>query len=91
MIIDPLLSEHEEFLVVEVTPPVPVDHLELEEIGAEFDDPEVIVVLEGGMDDPDGIDIPVAGSPVGVDEAGWDLCEPLCRDETNDGEIDPTP
>ena len=32
------------------------DELELEELGSQVDDPELLVMLEGGMDDPDGID-----------------------------------
>jgi hypothetical protein len=35
-----------------------MDERELEETGAELDDPEVLVTLEGGMDDPDGLGEP---------------------------------
>jgi hypothetical protein len=48
-----------------------VDQAELEEAGANLDDPERISLLDGGMDDPDG-----SGPPPRVDaddEAGWDV------------------
>lgn len=45
-----------------------VDQVELEEAGADLDDPERLSVLEGGMDDPDGT------GPAGEDpESGWDI------------------
>jgi hypothetical protein len=50
-----------------------VDELELEEAGAELDDPEVLAVLPGGGDDPDGGDL--ADRAPSVDEAGWNLSE----------------
>jgi hypothetical protein len=54
-------------------PTLQVDDLELEEAGAKFDDPEVLAMLDGGIDDPDG----VGGSSGKVDrrddEEGWDL------------------
>ena len=37
-----------------LNPTLQVDERELEEAGAEFDDTERMVTLEGGMDDPDG-------------------------------------
>lgn len=36
-------------------PTLQVDERELEEAGAEFDDPERMVTLDGGIDDPDGL------------------------------------
>jgi hypothetical protein len=49
-----------------------VDRAELEEIGADLDDPEQMSILDGGMDDPDG-----SGPPPGPrgddDTAGWDI------------------
>jgi len=48
-----------------------VDAEELSEIGAELDDPEQLAVLEGGMDDPDGIGPDLRAGPIGDD--GWDL------------------
>jgi len=61
-----------------------VDDRELEEAGAVFDDPERMVTLEGGMDDPDGLGGPAtrAGGRADVeDEDGWGLDAPLV-DET---------
>jgi hypothetical protein len=47
-----------------------VDHKELQEVGAELDDPEQMAMLDGAMDDPDGI-----GPPTDADDdtAGWDV------------------
>ncbi len=59
-------------------PNLQADELELEEAGAEFDDPEDLVTLDGGIDDPDGL-----GGPTGraaaraADSGGWDLDAPL--------------
>jgi hypothetical protein len=50
------------------------DERELEEVGATFDDPELMVTLDGGLDDPDGIGPPGA-SP--SDSGGWELDAPL--------------
>jgi len=51
-----------------------VDERELEEVGAELDNPEKIVTLEGGGDDPDGIDEPsIETRPRRSDDEGWDL------------------
>jgi hypothetical protein len=64
---------------------MPVDTLENEEIGLGFDDPQRMAVLDGGMDDPDGIDPslldPADDEPArvrsdlepGPESAGWDL------------------
>ncbi len=61
-----------------------VDERELEEIGAEFDDPEDIVTLEGGMDDPDGLGEPTERARVRrQDPDGWDLDAPVAGDETD--------
>jgi hypothetical protein len=46
-----------------------VDDTEAEEAGVELDDPEQLAVLDGGIDDPDGVGEPSASS----DEPGWDL------------------
>ena len=58
-------------------PSLVADELELEELGAQLDDPELMVSLQGGMDDPDGIGSPAERSS-GADE-GWDLGAPLVR------------
>jgi hypothetical protein len=66
-----------------------VDERELEEVGAEFDDPEAMVTLEGGMDDPDGLGEPSRHPrSAGDDEEGWDLDAPVGRGE--DPQTDPT-
>jgi hypothetical protein len=49
-----------------------VDRAELEEIGADLDDPEQMSILDGGMDDPDGSGPPLR-SDGDDDTAGWDV------------------
>jgi len=62
-----------------------VDERELEEVGAEFDEPEDIVTLEGGMDDPDGLGEPPRHTLARrEDKEGWDLDAPLARGEEAD-------
>jgi hypothetical protein len=51
--IDPAFLEDLE-LDPSLDPTLQVDEEELEEIGAVFDDPEKMAVLDGGIDDPDG-------------------------------------
>ena len=63
-------------------PTLAVDELELEEAGVELDDPEKLVILDGGIDDPDGVGRPT-GSRAG-DEGGWDLDASLVRDDESD-------
>ena len=60
--LDPELAEASQ-LDPELEPSTVVDELELEEIGVEFDDPEMIATLSGGMDDPDGVGSPRPGQP----------------------------
>lgn len=57
-------------------PALLADELELEELGAQFDDPELLVTMAGGMDDPDGIG-PPAVPHRREGEEGWDLGAPL--------------
>jgi hypothetical protein len=53
---------------------LPIDDLELEEAGANLDDPEQLAVLDGGIDDPDGVGGDEAGTrPRSLDDEGWDL------------------
>ena len=66
-------------------PSLVADELELEELGAQLDDPELLVTLEGGIDDPDGIDTPRPRRHPEVDE-GWDLNAPLVADEVDEGD-----
>jgi hypothetical protein len=58
------------------------DERELEELGAQFDDPELEVTLRGGMDDPDGLDRPPDRRR--VDDDGWDLNAPLAPDASDE-------
>jgi hypothetical protein len=68
-------------------PALVADERELEELGAQLDDPELLVTLEGGMDDPDGIDLPrPAGDRDG--DKGWDLSTPLVAGEENGGSME---
>jgi hypothetical protein len=67
-----------------------VDERELEETGAELDDPEQIATLDGMMDDPDGLGGPSAHTRAReADDEGWDLDAPIARgdggDEPDDG------
>jgi hypothetical protein len=57
-------------------PTLQVDDRELEEAGAEFDDPEAMVTLDGGMDDPDGLGQPSREDKRNDDDEGWDLDAP---------------
>ena len=54
-------------------PTLQLDDLELEEAGVKLDDPEVLATLDGGMDDPDGVDPRPGASRRAADEDGWDL------------------
>ena len=58
-------------------PTLQVDDRELEEAGAEFDDPEALATLDGGLDDPDGIGEPTQRERAkSTDDEGWDLDAP---------------
>jgi hypothetical protein len=51
-----------------------VDDRELQEAGAELDDPEQLAVLDGGIDDPDGVGTdPERSGTRSLDDDGWDL------------------
>ena len=59
-------------------PTLQVDDRELEEVGAEFDDPEELVMLDGGIDDPDGLGGPTKRTLARhEDKDGWDLDAPV--------------
>jgi hypothetical protein len=61
------------------------DDRELEEIGAEFDDPEGMATLDGGFDDPDGVGDPTERERAKrADTDGWGLDAPITR-----GDADP--
>ena len=66
-------------------PALVADEVELEELGAQLDDPELLVTLEGGMDDPDGIDRPTSPGRHAEPDAGWDLAAPLVPGEEAGG------
>ncbi|MFZ0666990.1 MAG: hypothetical protein WAM97_14655 [Acidimicrobiales bacterium] len=55
------------------------DERELEELGADLDDPEKMAVLEGGIDDPDGVG-EVSARLKKEDDDGWDLDAPETKD-----------
>ncbi len=70
-------------------PTLRVDDRELEEVGAEFDEPEEMAVLDGGIDDPDGVGGPSARTRSRLDDTeGWDLDAPVTRGDSPDA--DPT-
>jgi len=62
-----------------------IDEKELEEAGAELDDPEQLAVLDGLIDDPDGLGGP---SPRArsreTDPEGWDLDAPIAAEGSDD-------
>ena len=61
-------------------PTLQVDERELEEAGTELDDPEDLVTLSGGMDDPDGLGEPTNRTRSRrEDTEGWDLDAPLAE------------
>ncbi len=72
-----------------LNPTLQVDERELEEAGAEFDDPERIVTLEGGIDDPDGLGDPSIGAS-GQDGTadGWTLDAPLTEESKEEVDAD---
>jgi hypothetical protein len=57
-----------------------VDQEELEEAGANFDDPERLALIDGGMDDPDG----AGPAPKADPERGWDI-DPCWERPRSDG------
>jgi hypothetical protein len=66
-------------------PSLVVDDRELEEAGAELDDPEALATLEGMIDDPDGRGGPTSRELARLrDHEGWDLDEPLVPDQVQE-------
>jgi len=64
-----------------LNPMLQLDERELEEAGAAFDDPELMVTLEGGIDDPDGLGEPASPTRKRLeDEDGWGLEPPMAGD-----------
>ena len=79
--------DFEEVLEIDpsLDPHFQVDERELEEVGAELDDPEQIAVLDGMIDDPDGAGGPSAHTVAREeDPEGWDLDAPLASEPVDD-------
>jgi hypothetical protein len=79
--------DFEEVLEIDpsLDPHFQVDERELEEAGAELDDPEQIAVLDGMIDDPDGAGGPSAHAlQRDQDPEGWDLDAPLAAEPVDD-------
>jgi hypothetical protein len=71
-----------------IDPTLRIDDRELEEAGVQLDDPEDMVVLDGGIDDPDGRDDPPG--PTGTrseEDDGWDLDAPIVANTEPDEEL----
>jgi hypothetical protein len=82
--LDPDFAEDLE-LDPSLDPTLQADDRELEEAGGELDDPEDLVSLAGGMDDPDGLGGPTNRERAReADSEGWDLDEPLTRSRGSD-------
>jgi hypothetical protein len=70
-----------------LNPTLQLDERELEEAGAEFDDPELMAVLDGGIDDPDGVGESMTNpSGRGGGDGGWDLDAGAASDTESDVE-----
>ncbi|MDQ6616009.1 MAG: hypothetical protein M3083_15040 [Actinomycetota bacterium] len=68
-------------------PTLLADDRELEEAGAELDDPEALVTLDGGIDDPDGLEEPTSRMRArDEDDGGWDLDAPVTGGRESDPE-----
>ena len=88
--LDPEFLEEME-LDPSLDPHFQVDEKELEEAGAELDDPEQIAVLDGMIDDPDGAGGPSAHTREREeDPEGWDLDAPLATEPVDDTGEGPT-
>ena len=83
--LDPDFEEEVE-LDPSLDPTLQVDERELEEIGAELDDPEQLAVLDGGIDDPDGLGGPSTQTRSRRDdEEDWELDAPVTPGDAPDG------
>jgi len=82
--LDPGFEEEVE-LDPSLDPHLQLDDKELEEAGAEFDDPEQLAVLDGFIDDPDGLGeaSPLTRAKV-TDTEGWDLDAPIVPGDAED-------
>ena len=83
--LDPEFEEEVE-LDPSLDPHLQIDEKELEEAGAAFDDPEQLSVLDGLVDDPDGLGEPSTLTRArATDPEGWDLDAPVVP-----GDAEPT-
>jgi hypothetical protein len=64
-------------------PGLQVDERELEEVGAELDDPKGLVTLDGGIDDPDGRYDPPLSVRYQREDNGWDLDAPIAAGDVS--------
>lgn len=82
--LDPEFAEELE-LDPSLDPHLQIDEKELEEAGAELDDPEQLAVLDGLIDDPDGLGGPSPRSRAReTDPDGWDLDAPVVPGDADD-------
>jgi len=82
--LDPDFQEELE-LDPSLDPTLQVDDRELEEAGAELDDPEQIATLDGLIDDPDGLGGPSTHTREREEDTeGWDLDVPLTSAPVDD-------
>ncbi|HWE66927.1 MAG TPA: hypothetical protein VG298_09820 [Acidimicrobiales bacterium] len=75
-----------------INPTLLVDDREMEEAGVQFDDPEKLATLDGGMDDPDGSAARRGTPPTTAEDEegdGWDLAaaETSDDDEGDDDDL----
>jgi hypothetical protein len=56
-----------------------VDREALRELGADLDDPERIALLDGGMDDPDGVELPRRSPSSMSMRLRWIRCPTMSR------------
>jgi hypothetical protein len=82
--LDPDFEEELE-LDPSLDPRLQVDDRELEEAGAELDDPEQFATIDGMIDDPDGLGgPPPSARERDEDTEGWDLDASLSREPVDD-------
>jgi len=81
--LDPQFLESVE-LDPSLEPTLKADDRELEEAGAGLDDPEASAILDGGIDDPDGVGGPTERERArAADEEGWDLDAPITAGDSS--------
>jgi hypothetical protein len=68
-----------------IDPANQLDQRELSELESQLDDPEEMVTLSDGSDDPDGLGGPSASAVATRDDKeGWDLDEPLTSSDDSE-------